>query len=32
VEGFPALPGWADVWAAGPPGLEAAVNQAKFFL
>jgi len=28
VEGFPALPGWADVWAAGPPGLEAAVNRA----
>jgi hypothetical protein len=28
VEGFPALPGWADVWAAGPLGLEAAVNRA----
>jgi hypothetical protein len=32
VEGFPALPRWADVWAAGPPGLEAAVNRASFFL
>jgi hypothetical protein len=32
VEGFPALPGWADVWAAGPPGLEAAVNRVYFFL
>src|SRR5580704_6469713 len=28
---YPALPGWADVWAAGPPGLEAAVSQARFF-
>src|SRR5260370_6032092 len=29
---YPALPGWADVWAAGPPGLEPAVSQARFFL
>jgi hypothetical protein len=32
VEGFPALPGWADVWAAGPPGLETAGKSSVFFL
>ncbi len=32
VEGFPALPGRADVWATGLPGLEAAVNRAEFYL
>ena len=32
IDGYPALPGWADVWAAGPPGLEAAVSQALIFI
>ena len=29
VEGFSALPGWADVWAAGPPGLEARATKIR---
>jgi hypothetical protein len=32
IDGYPALPGWADVWPAGPPGLEAVVGEEPFFL
>jgi hypothetical protein len=26
LDAYPALPDWADVWAAGPPGLDVLIR------